>query len=369
VKSLILCLALLSLIAEARAETLDSKGWAVALPGYQITFPQDHFPHYQFRTEWWYFTGNVKTVEGRAFGYQLTFFRHGYRPPGIGGPAASRFVINDVKFAHFAVTDVSADKFHFDSRVSRGAYGEAGFAEGDRLAWIDDWELDLNNNNFRLRSAAKDYSIELQLTPEKPPVLQGEDGLSQKADGAGHASYYYSITRMKTSGAVKIGGKNYQVEGSSWFDREWATNQLTPEQTGWNWFAIQLSDGSDMMLYQMRLKRGAIDPHSNGKWIAPAGETTNLAVDEFRLSPEKYWVSPASKAHYPVVWKLTIPKLSLDLEINPALEDQELNLGVVYWEGAVRLKGQRAGKPVEGVGYMELTGYQGEAPGLAGSTR
>jgi predicted secreted hydrolase len=124
-----------------------------------------------------------------------------------------------------------------------------------------------------------------------------------------------------------------------------------------------------MMLYQMRLKRGAIDPHSNGKWIAPAGETTNLAVDEFRLSPEKYWVSPASKAHYPVVWKLTIPKLSLDLEINPALEDQELNLGVVYWEGAVRLKGQRAGKPVEGVGYMELTGYQGEAPGLAGSTR
>src|SRR3984893_6409307 len=179
-KSLILYLALLSLIAEARAETLDSKGWAVALPGYQITFPQDHFPHYQFRTEWWYFTGNVKTVEGRAFGYQLTFFRHGYRPPGIGGPAASRFVINDVKFAHFAVTDVSADKFHFDSRVSRGAYGEAGFAEGDRLAWIDNLELDFDPTNFRLRAAAKDYAIELDLTPEKTAILQGDDGVNQK---------------------------------------------------------------------------------------------------------------------------------------------------------------------------------------------
>jgi predicted secreted hydrolase len=368
-KSLVLCLAVLSFVAEAWGETLNSEGWALALPGDQIRFPQDHFPHYQFRTEWWYFTGNVKKADGRAFGYQLTFFRHGYRPPGIGQPVTSRFIVTDVKFAHFAVTDVSADKFHFDSRVSRGAYGEAGFAEGDRLAWIDDWELDFNNNNFRLKAAAKDYSIELALTPEKPPVLQGEAGLSQKADGAGHASYYYSITRLKTSGAVKIGGENYQVEGSSWFDREWATNQLTPEQTGWNWFAIQLSDGSDVMLYQMRLKHGAIDSHSNGKWIAAGGETTNLAVDEFQLSPEKYWVSPASKANYPVVWKLTIPKLNLDLEITPAVEDQELNLGVVYWEGTVRLKGRSAGKPVEGVGYMELTGYQGEAPGLAGSTR
>lgn len=367
-KSLILCLAVLSIVAEARAETLNSEGWAVALPGYQITFPQDHFPHYQFRTEWWYFTGNVKTADGRPFGYQLTFFRHGYRPPGTGQPSTSRFVINDVKFAHFAVTDVSADKFYFDSRVSRGAYGEAGFAEADRLAWIDNWELDFDKN-FRLKAAAKDYSIELELTPEQPPVLQGKDGLSQKADGAGHASYYYSIPRLKTSGAIKVGGENYQVEGSSWFDREWATNQLTPEQTGWNWFAIQLSDGSDLMLYQMRLKHGAVDLHSNGKWIARDGETITLALDDFRLSPGKHWVSPVSKANYPVVWKLTIPKLNLDLEITPALEDQELNLGVVYWEGAIRLKGRRAGKPVEGVGYMELTGYQGEAPGLTENAR
>ena len=367
-KNSIRWLAILAVITAGKAEDADRQGWAVALPGYHITLPQDHFPHYQYRTEWWYFTGNLRAVDGRAFGYQLTFFRHGYRPPGLGQPATSRFVMNDVKFAHFAVTDVSGEKFHFDSRVSRGAYGEAGFADGNRLAWIDNWELDFDND-FRLKAAGKDYAIDLMLTAEKPAVLQGDEGLSQKAEGAGHASYYYSITRLKTSGTVKIGSDNYKVEGQSWFDREWATNQLTSEQAGWNWFAIQLSDGSDIMLYQMRLNKGGIDPHSNGKWIGPGGATENLAGSDFRLSPERYWVSPVSKAKYPLNWKLSIPKLNLDLEIVPAIQDQELNLAVVYWEGAIRLKGQRDGNPVDGVGYMELTGYQGAAPGLTGSTR
>ena len=362
-KSLLISVFVLVTMAVAWAENTNNEGWAVAVPGYQITLPQDHYPHYNFRTEWWYFTGNVKATNGRQFGYQLTFFRHGYRPPGAGQPVSSRFVMHDVKFAHFAVTDINGGKFHFDSRASRGAYGDAGFADGKRLAWIDDWELDWGDI-FRLKAATKDYAIELELTPEKLAVLQGENGLSQKADGAGHASYYYSIPRLKTSGRIKIGAEDYKVEGNSWFDREWATNQLAPEQAGWNWFAIQLSDGSDIMLYQMRLRHGGIDSHSNGKWIATDGATANLAVDEFQLSPEKYWMSPASKANYPVEWKLTIPKLNLDLEVTPAIEDQELNLAVVYWEGSIRLKGRRAGQPVDGVGYMELTGYQGGAPGL-----
>jgi predicted secreted hydrolase len=355
--------AVFAVIGAAWGQIPNKQGWTVAVPGYQIALPRDHFPHYQFRTEWWYFTGNVETANGRAFGYQLTFFRHGYRAPGIGPAVSSRFVMNDVKFAHFAVTDVSTGKFHFDSRVSRGAYGDAGFADGQRLAWIDDWELDFNNN-FQLKAAARDFAIELALTPEKPAVLQGEKGLSQKAEGAGHASYYYSITRLNTSGTVKIGAENYKVEGKSWFDREWATNQLSPEQVGWNWFAIQLSDGSDLMLYQMRLRHGGVDPHSDGKWIAMDGATADLTADEFQLSPQKYWVSPASKANYPVGWKLTIPKLNIELEITPAVEDQELNLAVVYWEGSIRVKGRRGGKPVDGIGYLELTGYQGEAPGL-----
>jgi predicted secreted hydrolase len=360
-KGIVTGVALGAVAAMACGQNTKNQGWAVALPGYQITFPKDYFPHYQFRTEWWYFTGNVQAADGRAFGYQLTFFRYGYRPPGIGQPVTSRFVMNDVKFAHFAVTDVSAGRFHFDSRVSRGAYGEAGFAEGKKLAWIDDWELDFSKD-FRLKATSKDCGLELALTPERPAVLQGDDGLSQKADGAGHASYYYSITRLKTSGTIKIGGASYQVEGRSWFDREWATNQLTPEQSGWNWFAIQLSDGSDIMIYQMRLRQGGIDSHSNGKWIAADGATAALAADEFQLNPDKYWMSPASKANYPVGWKLTIPKLNLDLEVAPAVEDQELNVSVVYWEGCIRVKGRRDGKPVEGVGYLELTGYRGEPP-------
>jgi predicted secreted hydrolase len=352
--------------ATVAAENMNDQGWAVAVPGYQITFPRDHFPHYQFRTEWWYFTGNLKTADGRAFGYQVTFFRHGYRPPRNRAPVTSRFVMNDVKFAHFAVTDVSSDKFYFDSRVSRGAFGEAGFGDGKRLAWIDNWELDFDGD-FRLNAMTKDYSVQLDLIPEKPPVLEGEDGLSQKADGEGHASYYYSITRLKTSGTIKIGDENYVAEGSSWFDREWATNQLAPEQAGWNWFAIQLSDGSDIMLYQMRLKGGGIDSHSSGKWIAADGVTAELASNDFQLIPEKFWESATTKATYPVQWRLNIPKLNLELKVTPPVINQELDLSVVYWEGCIRLKGRRAGKPVEGVGYMELTGYQGDAPGLAGS--
>jgi predicted secreted hydrolase len=360
-------LALFLVVATVSAENVNDQGWAIAVPGYQMTFPRDHFPHYQFRTEWWYFTGNLKTTDGRAFGYQVTFFRHGYRPARNREPVTSRFVMNDVKFAHFAVTDVSSGKFYFDSRVSRGAFGEAGFGEGKRLAWIDDWELDYDGD-FRLRAVTNGYAIQLDLRPEKPVVLQGEEGLSQKADGEGRASYYYSITRLRASGTVKIGNEKYVVDGSSWFDREWATNQLTPEQAGWNWFAIQLSDGSDLMLYQMRLKDGRIDTHSSGKWIAADGATTDLSNNDFQLVAEKFWESPASKATYPIQWKLSIPKLNLELEVVPPVLNQELALSVVYWEGCIRIKGRRAGNVVDGVGYMELTGYHGDAPGLAGST-
>ena len=360
-------LAAACIVAPASAENVDDQGWAMAVPGYHMAFPEDHFAHYQFRTEWWYFTGNLKTADGRAFGYQLTFFRHGYRPPRDRDPVTSRFVMNDVKFAHFAVTDVSTGKFYFDDRVSRGAFGEAGFGDGARLAWIDNWELDFEGD-FRLTAATKDYAIRLDLRPEKPVVLQGENGLSQKADGKGHASYYYSITRLSTSGTVKIGNTNYAVEGSSWFDREWATNQLTPEQSGWDWFAIQLSDGSDMMLYQMRRKDGGIDSHSGGKWIAADGSTADFGAKEFQLISKKSWQSPTSKTTYPVEWRLSVPKLNLELQVVPPVMNQELNLAVVYWEGCIRLMGRRAGQPVSGVGYMELTGYQGQAPGLTGST-
>ena len=351
-------LALLLLLCAARipGETLDNKGWALAVPGYAFSFPRDYGPHNNFRTEWWYFTGNLKSKEGREFGYEVAFFRYGYSLPDKR--AQSRFVMNDLKFAHFALTDLGTGRFRFDSRTSRGAYGEAGFGQKERLAWINSWEVSFDGS-FRLKASTQDYQVDLVLAPEKPPVLQGKNGLSQKSDGIGHASYYYSITRLATSGVIRIGDQSYQVSGLSWFDREWATNQLGPNQVGWNWFAIQLSDGSDLMLYQMRLNDGEIDPNSSGTWISLGGVYEPLLRDDFQLQPEAFWESPASKGKYPIAWHLKIPKLNLDLHVTTPAKDQELRVGVTYWEGCIRLGGELAGKPVNGVGYMELTGYAG----------
>ena len=348
--------------ANSSAEKVDDQGWALAVPGYQITFPQDHGPHFQFRTEWWYFTGNLKSNDGREFGYQLTFFRNGCRSPKNREPTTSRFIINDIKFAHFAITDVGAHIFHCDSRTSRGAYGEAGFGEDSKLAWIEDWAI-LFDGNFRLRATSKDYAISLGLIPEKQAVLQGNDGLVQASEGEGRASYYYSISRLKTSGTVRIDDQSYEVEGGSWFDRQWASTQLAHNQVGWDWFAIQLSDGSDLMVYHMRLKDGRIDPYSNGKFIRPDLSIENLDADDFQLIPRKNWESSFSNAKYPVEWELRIPKLSINLKITTPVENQELKLAEFfkvaesYWEGCIQLKGERKSKPVDGLGYMELTGY------------
>jgi predicted secreted hydrolase len=342
------------------AAEFDPDGWRLAQPGYRFEFPRDHGPHFDYRTEWWYLTGNVRSPAGREFGYELTFFRYGYRSPGQRSPVRSRFVMDDVKFAHFTITDIAQKKFYASQRISRGAYHDAGFLSGSKLAWISDWELDLDSG-FQATANDGQQAIQLSLQPEKQPVLQGKDGLSQKAAGDGHASYYYSISRLDTKGALRVGGTTYQVTGLSWFDREWATNQLAPDQAGWNWFALQLSDGTDLMLYQMRLKNGAIDPYSNGKLVSTTGAATEL--DEFVLTPTAYWTSPHNHARYPIGWHLRIPKSQIDLEITTPVEDQELNLTVTYWEGAIRVNGTRAGRPVHGVGYLELTGYGDVAPG------
>jgi predicted secreted hydrolase len=338
------------------AADFDANGWRLAQPGYHLEFPRDHGPHFDYRTEWWYLTGNLRSQEGREFGYELTFFRHGYRPPNTRLPVKSRFVMDDIKFAHFTVTDITQKRFYASQRISRGAYRDAGFLSGSKLAWISDWELDLDSG-FQARAANGQEAIQLNLQPEKPPVLEGRDGFSQKAAGDGHASYYYSITRLRTRGELRVSGVSYQVTGLSWFDREWATNQLAPDQAGWNWFALQLSDGTDLMLYQIRLKNGAIDRYSSGKLISSTG--TAIDVDDFALMPADYWTSARNQARYPIGWRLQIPKFQIDLEITTPVREQELNLAVTYWEGAIRVTGTHEGNSVQGVGYMELTGYGG----------
>ena len=335
--------------------------WQIAKPGWKNHFPRDHHAHNEFKTEWWYFTGNLTNERDRQFGYELTFFRQGIRPPSERVGTTSRFVVDDLKFAHFTVTDATGKRFIFHQKVSRGSYGDAGFDNGDRVAWIDSWSLKMNvDGSFDLAADAPDAAIRLHLVAEKPPVIHGSEGISRKAEGTGHASHYYSITRLETSGHLRFRTEDFPVSGTSWFDHEWATNQLAPGQAGWNWVSAQFEDKTELMLYQMRLTNGAIDPISTGTFVRGDGTSVLLTSADFQMTPESYWKSPVTKANYPIAWRVAVPKEELAFRIEPVLANQELVFSpLIYWEGAFDVIGTRAGKPIRGGGYLELTGYAG----------
>ena len=337
--------------------------WALSLPGWKYEFPRDHFAHPDFKTEWWYFTGNLTAEDGRELGFQLTFFRQGVRR---GDDAETRFAVDDIKLAHFALTDLSAGEFRFAQKVSRGSFGEAGFSDGERIAWIDGWTLRLTGpGRFRLEAEDKDFALALDLTAAKEPVFHGENGVSQKSAGEGRASHYYSLTRLAAKGTVTIGGGQMAVRGWSWFDQEWATNQLTENQTGWDWLSLQFEDNTELMLFQIRLKDGGRDVHSHGTWIDQKGKSTPVKNADFELVPGRTWRSPDTGGIYPVEWRLRVAKLGLELDLAAALDGQELVLRpIAYWEGAVRAAGTRNGQPVRGRGYLEMTGYAGGLVGL-----
>jgi predicted secreted hydrolase len=352
------------------ALTLSAAEWRLALPGWQYAFPRDHHVHPDFKTEWWYFTGRLVDEGGAVFGYQITFFRQGIVPPGERVPTTSRFIMDDLKFAHFAVSDVRAKQFHFQQKLSRGAFGEAGFSESNPLAWIGDWKLELQpDGTFALQADDDGVKLQLRLESTKPFAIHGENGVSQKADGAGHASHYFSATRLATKGTLFVGEKKHTVHGESWLDREWGSNQLTTSQVGWNWFSLQFDDNTELMLYQMRTKDGGIDPNSSGTFVARDGSTQHLQRDDYQLTPAKFWDSKESGGRYPIAWHLAVPKLGLQVDVSTPLENQELVLRpVAYWEGLVNVQGTRAGATVRGHGYMEMTGYAGALVGLSERT-
>jgi len=335
--------------------------WKTAKPGWIYQFPRDHHVHPDFKTEWWYFTGNLTNQNGRRLGYELTFFRQGIRAPDERGETTSRFVVDDLKFAHFTVTDVAEKRFYFYDKVSRGSFGEAGFGNENRLAWIQDWTLQMTPEGaFDLVAHAADAAIKLHLVPQKKPVIHGPNGISRKAKVAGHASHYYSITRLTTKGSLRAGRDALAIEGESWFDHEWATNQLAPEQAGWNWLSAQFEDGTELMLYQMRLTNGAIDPISSGTFVRQDGTSVSLTSADFQMTPEFFWKSQTTKANYPIAWRVAVSKEQLEFIIKPVLANQELVFSpLIYWEGAFDLIGTRANTPVRGRGYLELTGYAG----------
>ncbi|HAO33328.1 MAG TPA: lipocalin-like domain-containing protein [Candidatus Competibacter sp.] len=337
----------------------DTAGFQRALAPRPFDFPTDHGPHPDFRTEWWYVTGNLSDAGGRRFGYQLTLFRIGLAP--APPPEDSAWRTNQIYMAHFALTDVTGQKHHAFERFSRGAIGLAGAQAVPFRVWLEDWSLSgAENDAFPMRLQARQAGIALDLTliTAKTIVLQGDHGLSQKSAEPGNASYYYSYTRLPTQGTVSLGESAFQVNGASWLDREWSTSALGPEQSGWDWFALQLDDGRDIMFYRLRRKDGGIDPHSKGALVAADGRARVLGRDEVELRPLGEWRSPASGDRYPAGWRLRLPAERLELTVTPKLADQELRLTVRYWEGAVSVEGRSGDRPIGGQGYLEMTRYE-----------
>src|SRR2546423_3591330 len=335
--------------------------WRTAEPGWRYEFPRDHHAHREFKTEWWYFTGNLFDSAGRRFGYELTFCREGIRPVTTRDPGASRFIVDDLKFAHFAITDVAGKQFRFEQKTRRGAFGEAGFDDGQRLAWIENWTLELSGENeFELRAATSFGALGLHLRPAKQPAIHGENGVSKKTADGTAASHYYSLTRLETSGEITLGETKHQVRGSSWFDHEWSTSQLGPGHVGWDWVCVQWENGTELMLYRMRLVNGDADPASSGTWIGADGTRTHLGASDFQITPLEFWESKTSGGHYPLVWKVAVPREKIEFTLKRALDEQELRTDpITYWEGAIDASGTQDGQSITGRGYLELTGYAG----------
>ena len=340
-------------VREALAE--DRAGFTRALAPRPLSFPEDHGPHPDFRTEWWYYTGNLKTPTGRHVGFQLTFFRIALSPEEE--PRSSAWATRQLYIAHFAVTDTAGGRFHAASRTSRAALGLAGAQPAPFRVWVESWSAEGEGGSTRLRAQEGDVAIDLTVSPAKPVVLQGDRGLSRKGPEPGNASLYYSFTRMPARGLVRLGAETLEVSGDAWMDREWSTSALGVGVEGWDWFAVQLDDGRELMVYLLRRRDGTIDPFSAGTLVAADGSVRRLDAADVRIETLAYWTSPRSGVRYPARWRLSVPSAELRLEIEPRLADQELRVGTRYWEGAVAVVGSSGGRAIGGQGYVELVGY------------
>lgn len=334
-----------------------------ATAGYRYNFPRDHGSHPTYRTEWWYYTGHLHSKTGRSFGFELTFFRRAVPPEDIK-TLPSKWSINHLYLAHFAVTDITGKRFHFSEKFSREGLGKAGADESRLRVWIDDWRAEAATDptgSHILVARDETHALSLTLRPAKPLVTHGAAGISRKGKDVGQASHYYSFTRLETAGSLMINGEEFEVSGLSWMDHEFGSSELGADQVGWDWFSLQLEDDTELMLYRMRRKDGSSDLASSGTVVSPDGRTRHLEVTDFQIESTGAWTSPESKATYPSRWRLTFPSLDLMLDVTPLLADQELRTSrstrVSYWEGAVAITGTKQGRPVKGQGYVELTGY------------
>lgn len=367
------CIVFLAMVALlvavfANRHAVSDEQWRQAIGPWPWVFPRDHGAHPDFRTEWWYFTGNLVDGSGRRFGYQLTFFRQGitWKPVDPKDP----WSIRDLYLGHFTLTEEASKQFWYAERLSRRGPGLAGAGESGMDVWLLNWSAKMADNRIRLEARNGEMELSLELTPRKPPVLHGQNGLSRKGRNQGQASYYASYTDLGTRGTIKTPrfATPLIVFGKSWFDHEFGSNQLAPDQAGWDWFSLHLSDGQDLMIYFLRRTDGTIEPASSGTLVSARGKATNLPLLELSVEVLDRWKSSKSGGTYPSRWLIKVPSAKIDLLISPVVAGQELltegSTGVTYWEGAVEGKGTSSGKEVTCEGYVELTGYAGSIGGL-----
>ena len=346
--------------------TVPADQIARVVPGYQFRFPRDHFAHPQFETEWWYYTGNLFTASERHFGFELTFFR---RAQSVNAQPPSAWDLHQVHIAHFTVTDTEGERFIVDERLNRAGPGIAGADAGIRRVWNGNWSVEWRaGDEVRpaqvLTAMNADASLRLDLEPTKPVVVHGRDGVSRKVLGDPRAvSHYISFTRMAATGTVAVGGEKFAVAGQAWMDHEFFSHNLTGTKVGWDWMSVQLNDGTDLMVFGMRDARGGYGPDTFGTFVDAEGGVRSIESGGVTFRPGRRWRSDATGAEYAVEWQVAVPELDLRLELLPRIDAQEVftEEGILpaYWEGAVRFNGERGGRPVAGVGYLEMSGNAG----------
>jgi predicted secreted hydrolase len=351
-------LVVLAIVGAALAAAPSGRAGASPAPTIRSTtpplsFPRDHGSHRDAALEWWYWTGHLSSEDGREYGFQLTFFR-----------------VRDLHLAHFAWSDLAAGKFAFREKTHLALPGIAGAEAGRLEVFNEDWFARDRDGAQELHARSPEGELALTLSPVKPPVLHGAAGISRKGPGEDEYSRYVSIPRLSASGSWTVRGERRALRGTAWFDHEWGPGALPAGAVGWDWFALQLSDGSELMLYRMRLSGGEASPFSAGTFVPASGAPRPIAWSDVRLSPRTSWTSPRSKATYPATWSLSVHSLDLETTITPLLPDQELvtasSTGVTYWEGACRVDGTRGGRSIGGRAYVEMTGYAGrDVPGFS----
>ena len=345
------------LILHSALCALHSSDFAPALPGYEFQFPRDHGSHDEYKTEWWYYTGHLRTDNGHRYGFEVTFFRVGVVPPDER--SQSRWDLRNLALAHFAITDIDRQQFRYAEKLNRESPFTASAASGFLDVFNEGWSVTtMSDGAWHIVASSGGDSVDLVMRSHKPPAVHGENGISVKAEGIGYASHYYSMTRLDVAGTIN----RQQCRGLAWMDHEFGSSKLRENQQGWDWFSIQFDNDSELMLYQIRRRDGTPDAASSGSLVTSDGAVIHIRREQMRIEPAGRWHSSKSGATYPMGWRISVPAFAIAVEIKPAMRNQELitraSTNVTYWEGAVDVSGTFGNVAVSGAGYVEMTGYE-----------